>query len=114
MVGGLVMGALEKLYHQPSRGAWPRLACVRAGSPAQKDDKKSSRPAPSPLEHRAAHRAWEVLVLGVSLTFSTVFVNMKARERHLPDSFRSPSAMHGGWRVTLCLLPLLPIAVAPP
>ena len=30
MVGGLVTGALEKLYHQPSLGAWPRLLRARA------------------------------------------------------------------------------------
>jgi hypothetical protein len=42
MVGGLVMGALEKLYRQPSLFACSLLkACEAAVSPIQKDHKKT-------------------------------------------------------------------------
>ena len=43
MVGRLVMGALEKLYRQPSLFACSLLkACEAAVSPIQKDHKKSA------------------------------------------------------------------------
>ena len=42
MVGGLVTGALEKLYRQPSLFACSLLkACEAAVSPIQKDHKKA-------------------------------------------------------------------------
>jgi hypothetical protein len=49
MVGGLVMGALEKLYRQPSLFACSLLAtCEVSASPLQKGHKKSAVLPPVP------------------------------------------------------------------
>jgi hypothetical protein len=52
MVGGLVMGALEKLYRQPSLFACSLLkACEVAVSPMQKGHKKKAQSYPRYRRH---------------------------------------------------------------
>src|SRR5262249_33914262 len=79
MVGGLVTGALEKLYHQPSRTAWPRWVRVRA-RPLQCQQLTQLCGSP-PDSVRARYQPITavclILLMVVSLAFSMPFVNNK-------------------------------------